>query len=130
MLGLPNILSLFRNEFNKLNSTGARMLDSIYHKTLKLIKNHIFDVKTSRFCHLLLNIIMDVNEGAQWLSGRVLDLRPRVRASPVSLRCGPSARHIYPSLVLVQPRKTCPCLTERLLMGRKESNQTNNGCHR
>ena len=28
------------------------------------------------------------------------------------------------SLVLVQPRKTSPCLTERLLMGRKESNQT------
>ena len=26
-----------------------------------------------------------------------------------------------PSLVLVQPRKTHPCLTERLLMGRKES---------
>ena len=43
----------------------------------------------------------------------------------MSLRCGPSARHIYPSLVLVQPRKTRPCLTERLLMGRKESNQTN-----
>ena len=31
----------------------------------------------------------------------------------------------YPSLVLVQPRNTYPCLTERLLMGRKESNQTN-----
>ena len=30
----------------------------------------------------------------------------------------------YPSLVLVQPRKTFPCLTERLLMGCKESNQT------
>ena len=44
--------------------------------------------------------------------------------SPVSLRSGPWARHIYPSLVLVQPRKTCPCLTERLLIGRKESNQT------
>ena len=43
-----------------------------------------------------------------------------VRASPASLRCGPWARHIYPSLVLVQPRKTRPCLTERLLMGRKE----------
>ena len=53
-------------------------------------------------------------------SGRVLDLRPRVRASPASLRCGPWARHIYPSLVLVQPRKTRPCLTERLLMGHKE----------
>ena len=32
-------------------------------------------------------------------------------------------RHIYPSLVLVQPRKTRPCLTERLLMGRRASNQ-------
>ena len=31
---------------------------------------------------------------------------------------------MYPSLVLVQPRKTRLCLTERLLMGRKESNQT------
>ena len=30
----------------------------------------------------------------------------------------------YPSLELVQPRKTRPCLTERLLMGHKESNQT------
>ena len=34
------------------------------------------------------------------------------------------ARHIYPSLVLVQPRKTHPYITERLLMGGKESNQT------
>ena len=33
MRGLPSILSLFRNEFNKLNNTGARMLDSIYHMT-------------------------------------------------------------------------------------------------
>ena len=46
------------------------------------------------------------------------------RATPSSLPCGPRARHIYRSLVLVQPRKTRPCLTERLLMGRKESNQT------
>ena len=43
----------------------------------------------------------------------------------LQLRCGSRARHIYPSLVLVQPRKTLPCLTERLLMGCKESNQTN-----
>ena len=53
------------------------------------------------------------------------DQGPWVRASPASLSCGPWARHIYPSLVLVQPRKTHPCLAERLLMGRKESNQTN-----
>ena len=37
----------------------------------------------------------------------------------------PWARHINPSLVLVPPRKTRPYLTERLLMGRKESNRTN-----
>ena len=37
----------------------------------------------------------------------------------------PLARHIYPSLVIVQPRKTRPYITERLLMGRKESNHTN-----
>ena len=33
--------------------------------------------------------------------------------------------NINPSLVRVQPRKTHPFITERLLMGRKESNQTN-----
>ena len=37
----------------------------------------------------------------------------------------PWARHINPSLVLVQYRKTRPFITERLLMGCKESNQTN-----
>ena len=70
-------------------------------------------------------------EGAQWLSGRVLDSRPRGRGFE------PHRRHCivvleqdtfiqaYPSLVLVQPRNTHLCLTERLLMGRKESNQTN-----
>ena len=58
--GLPSILLLFPNELNKFNNTGARMLDSIYHMTLKLIKNHIFGVKMSRFFHLLGNIIMDI----------------------------------------------------------------------
>ena len=33
MRGLPSILSLFRNEFNKFNNTRARMLNSIYHMT-------------------------------------------------------------------------------------------------
>ena len=36
------------------------MLDSVYHMTLKLLINHILGVKTSRFCHLLHNFIMDV----------------------------------------------------------------------
>ena len=35
MRGLPSILSLFRNKFNKFNNTGAQMLDSIYHMALK-----------------------------------------------------------------------------------------------
>ena len=56
----------------------------------------------------------------------MLDWRQRGRGFEphgISLRCGPWTRHIYPSLVLVQPRKIHPCLTERLLMGRKESNK-------
>ena len=37
MRGLLSILSLFRNKFNKFNNTRARMLDSIYHMTLRLL---------------------------------------------------------------------------------------------
>ena len=49
---------------------------------------------------------------AHWLSGRVLDSKKRDRDFEP------------PSLVLVQPRKTRPFITERLVMGREESNQT------
>ena len=65
--------------------------------------------------------------GAQWLSGRVLDSRPKGRGfEPHRRHCVVSlSKNINPSLVLVQPRKTCLFITERLLMGRKESNQTN-----
>ena len=59
MQGLPRILSHLCNKFNKFNNTGARMLDSIYHMTLKLLENRIFGVKTSRFCHLCI-VTMDV----------------------------------------------------------------------
>ena len=64
--------------------------------------------------------------GVQWLSGRVLDSRPRGRGSkPHQRHCVvPLSKNINPSLVLVQPRKICPFITERLLMGCKESNQT------
>ena len=37
MQGLSSILSLFCNEFNEFNNTRARMLDSIYHMTLRLL---------------------------------------------------------------------------------------------
>ena len=63
----------------------------------------------------------------QWLSGRVLDLRQKDRGfKPHRHHCVVSlSKNINPSSVLVQPRKTSPYITERLLMGRKESNQTN-----
>ena len=65
--------------------------------------------------------------GAQWLSGRAFVSRPRGRGfEPHRRHCVVSlSKNINPSLVLVQPRKTRPFITERLLMGRKESNQTN-----
>ena len=64
---------------------------------------------------------------AQWLSGRVLDTRWGAAGSSLTggtaLWSLSNGRHIYSSLVLVQPRKTHPCLTERLLMGRKNKNK-------
>ena len=65
--------------------------------------------------------------GAQWLSGRVLDSRPKGRGFEPHWRhwVVSLSKNINPSLVLVQPRKTHPFITERLLMGRKESIQTN-----
>ena len=67
------------------------------------------------------------NLGAQWLSGRVLDSRPKGHGfEPHWRHCVLSlSKNINPSLVLVQTRKTRPFITERLLNGRKESNQTN-----
>ena len=65
-------------------------------------------------------------------SGSVVECLTRDRGAAGSSLTGvtalcPWARYMYidPSLVLVQPRKTRPFITERLLMGRKELNQTN-----
>ena len=44
MRGLSSILSLFRNEFNKFNITGLRMLDCIHHMA-KYFYNGILCVK-------------------------------------------------------------------------------------
>ena len=66
----------------------------------------------------LIHVIFSLHSfimGAQWLSGRVLVSRPLVQAS---LGCVlEQLRHINFSLVLVQPRKTRPKITERLLTG-------------
>ena len=58
MQGLPSILSLLQRVY-KFNNTGAQMLDSIYHRTLELLENHIFGVITSKFCYVLRNVIMN-----------------------------------------------------------------------
>ena len=66
-------------------------------------------------------------KGVQWLSGRVLDSRPMgCTFEPHLHHCVLSlSKNINPSLVLVQPRKTRLFITARLLMGRRDSNQTN-----
>ena len=42
MRGLSSILSLFNNEFNKFNTTGARKIDSIYHMTYFFCGSFVF----------------------------------------------------------------------------------------
>ena len=58
MRGLPSILSLFRNEFNKFNNTRARMLDSIYYMTNTLKPD--FWRKNVIIYHYERNVVMDV----------------------------------------------------------------------
>ena len=55
-----------------------------------------------------------MKQGGQWLSGRVLDSRPSGRGfEPHRRHCVNSlSKKIKPSLVLVQPRKTRPFITE------------------
>ena len=65
--------------------------------------------------------------GAQWRSVRVLDARPMGRGfEPNRCHCVVSlSKNINTSLVLVQPRKTRPFITERLLMKRKRIKSNN-----
>ena len=55
-------------------------------------------------------IEIQIEKEAQWLNGRVLDPGPRDRGfeSHRRHRVESLNKNIYPSLVLVQPRKTCP----------------------
>ena len=101
---------------------------------MRFLHGNVISIHSSKCCTIV-NIIFKKAEilnqkvvtGAQWLSGRVLDSRPKGRGfKPHRRHCVVSlSKNINPSLVLVQPRKTCPFITERLLMGRKESNKTN-----
>ena len=61
MWGLLSILSLFSNKFNKLNDTGARLLDSVNHMTLKLLWNQVFLHEKAKIFPYKGNINTDVN---------------------------------------------------------------------
>ena len=109
---------------------------SIYRYSSILPKNIFLKLSSAYYicCMCKINLLqiknifcqaLSAKGGAQWLSGRVLDLRPRGRGfKPHQHHCVVSlSENINPSFILVQTRKTCPFITERLLMGRKESNQ-------
>ena len=86
-------------------------------------------IRWSKRCLQILGLLLySFQDGSAVLSGRVLDSRLRGRGfEPHRHHCVVSlSKNINPSLVLVQPRKTRTFITERLLMGRKESiKQTN-----
>ena len=94
------------------------------------IKLPTVDIWVAYFTYTLTQTLLCTYVGAQWLSGKVLDSRPKGRGfEPHRRRCVVSlSKNINPSLVPVQSRKTRPSITERLLMGRKESNQANKLC--
>ena len=58
---VPSILSVFPNEFNKFNNTGARMQDSIYYMTLKSHFISKICTKTSRFRQKKTQCFINVN---------------------------------------------------------------------
>ena len=94
----------------------------LYFYIYKCIKVHntladVIEIKT----FTQLNIWERSGSVVECLAG---DRGPWVRASRVSLCCVLEQDTLINSLVPVQPRKTHPYITERLLMGRKESNQT------
>ena len=74
--------------------------------------------------HLALTPVYLALDTHKELSGRVFDSRPKCRGFEPHRRhrVVSLSKNINPSLVLIQLRKSRPYITERLLMGRKESN--------
>ena len=60
MRGLPSILSLFRNKFNKFNRTGAQIFDSIYHMTINLLLKPQFLYRNAGILPCIHSVIVDV----------------------------------------------------------------------
>ena len=73
-------------------------------------ENYIYHDNYNRRAWVLLSVLRQRSRGFE----------PHRRHCVVSL-----SKNINPSIVRLQSRKTRPFITERLLMGHKESNQTN-----
>ena len=80
MRGLPSILSLFRNKFNEINNTRARMLDSIYHMT-NTLKSHFWRKKRYNYTRFFVRKIGYINFVPKSVR------RPSVRASVRQVSC-------------------------------------------
>ena len=102
--GLMNTITKTKTKKNITKSMSLLFYHAVYHS-----KNHVIP-------HSVIVAILDIISEAQWLSGRVLDSRPRGRGfEPHQRHCVVSlSKNIIPSLVLVQPRKTHPFITEKL----------------
>ena len=118
MWGLPSILFLFGNKFNKFDNTGAWMLDSIYHMTFKLFCNRVFRLKMSRFCQIYAgNCIQNFHLGKYKVGYRE---RSHKKLFPT----------IYPMIYLdkwklwiwLSPFKFCACLLLKSLFHLKLEN--------
>ena len=68
---------------------GKFVTSSYSHLSWYTHKNVLPQLIPFHFC--LFKELTEVKKGAQWLSGGVLDSRPRgrMRAAPLSLHCGP-----------------------------------------
>ena len=58
---LPSILTVFPNEFDKFNNTGARMQNSVYHMTLNRILLAIFTLRRRDFGFRKRDVFRNVN---------------------------------------------------------------------
>ena len=109
----------------KTNNTGAdqaaRMSRLICSFVVRMQQNQGFLRRGTFHCFYFHFYI----SGAQWLSGRVLDSRPKGRGfEPHRRLCIVClSKNINPSFAVVQHREARPYVTKRLLMGRKKSNQ-------
>ena len=89
------------------------------HSISKASKGVIMEKRVKRLCHTSKFL------GAQWLSGRVLDSRPKVRASVVSLRCVLEQDTLILAQYWFNPGRPVPWYLKDCLLGHKRLNQTN-----